>query len=395
MTCAAVSPVGGADGGGRATAPCRASPASHVARRADAALARHVEEVDHLDYKLTINHRNPEEKFEARADCAALASAGDGYLVVGIRETSNGRNEAAEIVGLPKTHAADLKKSLEDVLGNGIDPPIATGQRSVWLVDVGDEKVVLVVMVKGRVGYPKSVDTKDGGSRFVVRQAGKKKPLTPAEARALRRELDLANPLRLLVGGSLVALLAVVALAYALWISPLRRQANQQLNELETARSDVAATASQLASANAALSRLTRQSADLEVRIRERSLDVTRLAEVAACFSGVRVALYYQSNDAEVATLVARLNDGLAKGGWQVQLAPMQFFGAPMSGLVVRVKPNATGQGHDCPPAAALFRFLQTQPVGSVGVQPPEAWEAGNPAIRGDPTFSLHVGVKQ
>lgn len=190
-------------------------------------VARRAEETDHVDFKLTVNHRNPDEKFETRADCAALATAGEGYLLVGVRETDDGRNESAEIVGIPKAHAVDLKKSIEDFLGNGIDPPIGTGQRTVWLVDVGADHVVLVVLLKGRFGYPKCVEMRDG-NRFVVRQVGKKRWLTPAEERALRYDLEVKRPLKTLVAALLVFGLLLAATTHELWISPLRKQVSEE-----------------------------------------------------------------------------------------------------------------------------------------------------------------------
>jgi hypothetical protein len=91
-------------------------------------------ENDPLEFKRQMSHRSPAEIAELRADCAALASTGHGFLVAGVEQTEDGSNRMRGVVGVPQ--AADLKRSIEDALGDGFDPPIR--QRQVWLVLAND-----------------------------------------------------------------------------------------------------------------------------------------------------------------------------------------------------------------------------------------------------------------
>lgn len=156
-------------------------------------IERRVDEVDCIDFKSEINIKSPNTKYELRKDGACLATAGTGFLVIGIKESSDGLNRASEIVGVPSSELASVKKFVEDNLGIGIDPPLSTNSREVWAVEIDEIKSVIVAKVRGRVGYPVSVEDKSGAVRFWVREAGKCKPLSALEANQRRRLLDLSS----------------------------------------------------------------------------------------------------------------------------------------------------------------------------------------------------------
>jgi len=64
-----------------------------------------IPESDHLEYKLTLDNRDPGFQDELRADCASLASSGEGYLLVGVDESRDGRSAAVKAPGLPTERA--------------------------------------------------------------------------------------------------------------------------------------------------------------------------------------------------------------------------------------------------------------------------------------------------
>lgn len=199
------------------------SPMGHIGRRRlerllrDAAGLRQLcrerrDEDDHLEFKVDLELRDPAMKDEVRADCAALATAGTGFLVIGLDESRDGRNAAAAVPGIPLPRAGRLKAAVEDVLGDKLDPPIAS--RRTWLVDLPDQRAVLVVRVRGRRGYPISVERGEGVCAFFVREAGKKKLLTPAQARQRRAEIDRRRWPRIVA--ALAAVFGLVAVLLAL-----------------------------------------------------------------------------------------------------------------------------------------------------------------------------------
>jgi hypothetical protein len=56
----------------------------------DRLITEHVAERQHLEFKVTVNHRNDSEKLELLRDIASLANGGGGYLIVGIRDDGKG-----------------------------------------------------------------------------------------------------------------------------------------------------------------------------------------------------------------------------------------------------------------------------------------------------------------
>lgn len=168
-------------------------------------------ETDNVEFKRTLNRRDPRWDEDLRADCAGLATTGCGFMVVGIDETRDGSNRARVIA--PLADAADIKKAAEDRLGEGLSPPLSV--REVWSLVIPGNGDVLIIRVEGRRGYPIEVVAKREPPRAVVREAGKNKWLGPDECRIRRRELD-GEVLRWPQIKASVALGLVVALGLAL-----------------------------------------------------------------------------------------------------------------------------------------------------------------------------------
>lgn len=149
-------------------------------------IARAVRETDPIDYKVALDRRDPKFDDELRQDCAALATCGIGFLVIGIDESRDGTNRAARLVGLEG--GVSLAKSIKDKLGSGFSPPLT--RYDAWPIEVGDGRHVVVVRVEGRAGYPIEVVGLQQSPRHLLRAAGQKRRLTSEEARQRRAELD-------------------------------------------------------------------------------------------------------------------------------------------------------------------------------------------------------------
>jgi hypothetical protein len=177
-----------------------------------------VREQDAIEFKVRIEHRDPKAKDELRRDCAALASAGVGFLVVGVDETRDGTNAARKAIGV--VDAPALAASIEDTLGTGLSPPIV--RRHVWTVAIDDERSVVVARVEGRQGYPIEVYNLRELPRHFVREAGKKRPLNPEEARVRREALEVTK--RWLVP-IIAALIVVGSVSVYAWYETARATA--------------------------------------------------------------------------------------------------------------------------------------------------------------------------
>ena len=57
----------------------------------DSIVQEHISELQHLEFKVTINYRDDNEKLEFLRDIASLANGGGGYMIIGIRDDGKGR----------------------------------------------------------------------------------------------------------------------------------------------------------------------------------------------------------------------------------------------------------------------------------------------------------------
>jgi predicted HTH transcriptional regulator len=51
----------------------------------------HQQEDQHLEFKLTIDCKSHDGKFETLCDIVSIANAGGGYLIIGVRDDGKGR----------------------------------------------------------------------------------------------------------------------------------------------------------------------------------------------------------------------------------------------------------------------------------------------------------------
>ncbi|NQV13807.1 ATP-binding protein [bacterium] len=73
----------------------------------------HVQEKQHIEFKLTINLKDDEDKLEVLRDITSLANSGGGYLIVGIRDDGSGKAMKFEpdLVG----DTDKIRKSVKDL----------------------------------------------------------------------------------------------------------------------------------------------------------------------------------------------------------------------------------------------------------------------------------------
>lgn len=169
-------------------------------------------ERDALELKRTYNRKDPRWREELRIDCAALATVGHGFLVVGVAQAEDGTDRALRITGVDDPTA--MKTAISDALATGLSPAVT--RRDVWVIET-DCGSVVVAELRGRRGYPIEVEELKEAPRHFVREGGKKVPLSPSIALARRQVLDVAlGKRRFLVGATvLLGMLSVGGAAAA------------------------------------------------------------------------------------------------------------------------------------------------------------------------------------
>jgi len=150
----------------------------------NALVADHVAERKHLEFKVTINHREDGERLELLLDIASLANAGGGYLLVGIRDDGRGKAQRFE----PPGDTARLARSIRDLCHEHIAERI-DGLEVVERVIGGNPLVIVRVPVSARVPH---MVTFNQGTYFWLRYEDGKRAMTLAEIRECFTE-DLLN----------------------------------------------------------------------------------------------------------------------------------------------------------------------------------------------------------
>jgi molybdopterin converting factor small subunit len=244
-------------------------------------------EHDHLDFKATYNQRDPKFSDEVRKDCAGLATTGEGWLLVGIEESGNGEDRAKKLVGLPLAEAQALRSSVSSLLENKVAPAFGPTERLVRLVLLNETHAAVIVHVRGRRGYPKSVVTEKGETKYLLRVGTNTVWLSEADARVRRRGLD---HVRWFVAS--VALIFVLSAMLALYLraglagqdAKLAKAEKDRVElqaRLREANAQVATTTSELMTTKTTLGALEQQViADRDAvakRLKPRTINPSRL----------------------------------------------------------------------------------------------------------------------
>jgi predicted HTH transcriptional regulator len=81
----------------------------------------HLSERQHVEYKVTINHRDDTDRFETLCDICSFANSGGGYLIVGIRDDGSGRAQKIETVNDPERIVRSIRSLCIDHIAERID----------------------------------------------------------------------------------------------------------------------------------------------------------------------------------------------------------------------------------------------------------------------------------
>lgn len=74
----------------------------------------HVKERQHIEYKLTIDHKDENKKLETLCDLASFANSGGGYIVVGIRDDGKGCAQKFETITEPDRMMKSIHSLCQD-----------------------------------------------------------------------------------------------------------------------------------------------------------------------------------------------------------------------------------------------------------------------------------------
>ncbi len=137
-----------------------------------------------LEFKLTIELNNDDQRLEMLCDIASLANGGGGYLVVGVREN---KGIASRFEDLTEAKATSLKKAIIDSCHQHIKERIIDLTAEVRLIDSCH---LVIVRIPSTSNPPHMVAFQDN-TLFVSRYHDGKKAMSLAEIRDKIRNDDL------------------------------------------------------------------------------------------------------------------------------------------------------------------------------------------------------------
>jgi hypothetical protein len=147
-------------------------------------VSEHIAERRHLEFKLTIDHHDDDDRLETLLDISSIANGGGGYVFVGVRDDGRGR---AQVFGNPGD-TARIARSLRDLCLEQIEPRIDGLEIRERIVD-GHPLVIVRVPVSGRTPH---MVTYQEGTHFWSRYEDGKRAMTYAEIHTSFTE-DLLN----------------------------------------------------------------------------------------------------------------------------------------------------------------------------------------------------------
>jgi hypothetical protein len=148
-------------------------------------VAEHFAERQHLELKLTVNHRDDAERLEVLLDVSSLANGGGGYLIVGIRDDGRGRAQRFEKPG----DTRQIAQSIYDLSMRWIDERIAgleVHERNVQ----GNALVIVRAPVSARTPHMVTFGDK---TFFYSRYETGKRAMTLAEIREMMLKTGKAD----------------------------------------------------------------------------------------------------------------------------------------------------------------------------------------------------------
>jgi len=150
----------------------------------------HVREDKHLDYKETLDIKQPSERKEFCADVSSFANAEGGYIIYGMKKSTTDVGLSSEVCGLQFSDPGKIETQLGNILQTGLDPRLPASSVHIHLVPLSsNKKWVIVIHIQKSFRLPHMV--KESG-RFFSRTSTGKSPLDTTE---LRNAFELSGSL--------------------------------------------------------------------------------------------------------------------------------------------------------------------------------------------------------
>lgn len=141
----------------------------------DAIVQENIRERQHLEFKVTVNHRDDGDRLELLRDIGSLANGGGGYVIIGIRDDGQGRAVKFEpsLVGDTARIAKSIASLCQDHIRERIDE-LGIRERNV------KGNPLVVVRVPSSLGIPHMV-TFSNRTDFYCRYQDGKREMTYGE----------------------------------------------------------------------------------------------------------------------------------------------------------------------------------------------------------------------
>lgn len=138
-------------------------------------VTEHITERQHLEFKVAIEHKSDDDRFETLCDIASLANSGGGYLIIGIRDDGKGRAQKFETLEdttriIKSIQSLCLDHIKERIDGLEIDSREIKGNK------------IVIVRVPDSSRIPHMVSYKNN-THFVMRYNDGKREMTIGEIR--------------------------------------------------------------------------------------------------------------------------------------------------------------------------------------------------------------------
>ena len=143
-----------------------------------ALVEEHVSERQRIEYKVTINYGNDEERIEVLKDIASIANSGGGYIIVGIRDDGDGKAQKfePELVG----NVDRIKKAISSLCQDYISERIEGMEYQIRDIDGNP---ILIIRVPSSYRKPHMV-TINNRTIFTNRHYDGKREMTVGEIKS-------------------------------------------------------------------------------------------------------------------------------------------------------------------------------------------------------------------
>ncbi len=137
----------------------------------------HQKENQHLEYKLTINHKTDDDRLETLCDITSIANAGGGYLIIGIRDDGKGKAQKFESLTNPDRILKSVQSLCVDYISERIDG-------IEWDIRQIDSCNIILIRIPNSIKTPHMVSYQNN-TYFPTRYNDGKREMTIGEIRLM------------------------------------------------------------------------------------------------------------------------------------------------------------------------------------------------------------------